>query len=371
MFILMGALFAGNQILVNNITISFGATPVQMGYMVSALYGGSMIMVPFFGELAEHTGKRIAGAIVSIFVGTGALIVGFAPNVPVAVAGYIIYSAGFGGFESNMLALTSDCNGESASSVINLLQAGFSGGAVLSPLLIRLIIPEPQYRAAYLVITAIYAALAAYFFSARSIDAFVIRNESLRGIAIVHLLRDPVMLAFMVSMMVFVGMESTCTYWISGYFNWQGYTVFSGYALSLYWLSSIAGRIVASRMKSPNRLLVICLLTSSANALALIWLPGILWKSIAFLMMGICNGPLYGGLSLLGGTLYPENSAAAFALMIFSGAFGGMVFQPLISRFVGSGTHNAVFYMVSFALASVAVMLFFIFRYKASKESIS
>ena len=73
-FSLMGAFLAANQAIVANIAQALGGSEAEMGYMVSALYLGSMIAVPFEGELAVALGKRKAVVISALMVCVGAVL---------------------------------------------------------------------------------------------------------------------------------------------------------------------------------------------------------------------------------------------------------------------------------------------------------
>lgn len=362
----MGSCFAANQYLVSNVAVAFNATDNQMGYMVSALYFGSMIMVLFFGEFAERVGKRVASSITAAVVCLGALLVTLAPSVTLAIVGLGLYGAGIGGFESTVISLVADKNPVGTNRIINVLQAIFSAGAVLSPLILDAVLPHDRFRAAYIVISALFAATFCYLFTNKAIDQFAVKGDPSSGLAIFRLLKNPLLLCYMLAMILFVATESTVTYWISTYFDRQGFVGAGATALSGYWLASIVGRLAGSRFKSAASLAVPCFLMAAVCAVLLLVVPGAALKIAAVFLFGLAYAPLYGGLQVLGGNLFPESSAAAFSLMVFAGGFGGTVFQPVISSLVRGSSGEGVYVLVAAICVVVAILMFFTNRKAAA-----
>lgn len=365
----MGCCFAANQLLVSHVTLFFSASETEMGFMISALYIGSMVMVLFFGEFAERAGKRIASAVASLLVCLGSLVVTMAPGTGIAIAGFALYGAGIGGFESSVISLVADKHANRANRIINMLQALFSTGAVLSPLLLSALLPDDGFRPAYILIAALFGATAVYFMTAKSIDDFAVKNESSGGLTIFKLLKNPLLVWYMLAMILFCGTESTVTYWISTYFAGQGFAGLGAVALSGYWLASIVGRVIGSRFKSAATLAVPCFLLAAVAAVLLLVVPGGIGKVCMVFLFGLAYAPLYGGLQVLGGNLFPKNTAAAYALMIFAGGFGGTFFQPVISAIVRSGWSGNIYLMVAGICVAVAVLMYFTNR-RAAKQQV-
>ncbi len=361
-YLFMGSFFAANQLLVSHITLAFQATETQKGYMVSAIYTGAMIVVMIFGEIGERLGKRRAAAIAAFVNGLGAVVIMTAPSVGWVVAGCFIFGAGFSGFESNAISLIGDNSGESANKLIGLANALFSVGAVLSPIALAAVLKEDEYKPWYIFVIAFYAALVCYFLFDKKIDTFAVKGTPQKSLAIFALIRDPVMPLMMLMMMLFIGIETALTYWMSGLFERAGLVGYGAMMLSVYWLASIVGRLGASRLRRPEGIIPYCYAAAAVATALLLILPGALLKGIALALAGIALGPLYGSLIFLSGNRFPENSAAAVSLIIFSGAFGGMIFQPLIGLFVERGAVYGLYGAAIALLAVTAVGAYFIIR---------
>lgn len=367
-FFFLGCGFAANQFLVSNIRLSFGATETEMGYMVSALYVGSMSMVLLFGELAERIGKRTAGAIAALLICLGAVTLASASSVTAVIIGFAFYGAGSGSFESSLVALLADKHQANTNRVINLLQALFSSGAVLSPLILSALLPADRFRPSYIVAASVFGAICAYLLIDRSIDEFAVKSVTHGGLTIFRLLKNPLLLRYMAAMILYVGTESALTYWISTYFDEQGFSAYGAAALSCFWLAGIVGRLFGSRFRSAAVLAVPCFLAAGAGAALLLVVPGAVLKIGMVALCGLAYGPLYGGLQILGGSLFPKNTAAAFSLMVFAGGFGGTFFQPVISSIARRGSIGAVYIVVACICVFVAALMYFTNR-KAARQA--
>lgn len=362
-YAVMGFCLAANQSLVNNIAGTFGADAVQLGDMIGALYCGSLAAVLFVGEFAQRFGKRRAAALTAAAVCLGSLTVLLAGSVAGASAGFFLYGVGIGGFESCVMALVSDNNGENANRFSNFLQALFSTGAVAAPLLLAALLGSVHYKPFYLCACLWYAAMTVYFLADRRVDAFAVRGEAAeRGFAFFGLVRDRTIRLYMLAMLIYLGSETAFTYWIGSYFTLAGCAGFGAAALSVYWLASIGGRLIGTAFRSPSGLMPPCFLLGAAGCALLLCVHGAVLKLIAVAVVGIAFGPLYAGLLLLAGTRFPERSAAAFSLMIFSAGVGGIAFQPLLSRLLASGAVNGAYLLIIGLCLACALILWLVHR---------
>ncbi|MDO4565856.1 MAG: MFS transporter [Oscillospiraceae bacterium] len=357
-YFLMGSFLAANQSLVSNIAASYGAGEREMGYMISSLYGGSVVAVLIFGELAQRLGKRRASLLTSFAVCAGSFLVLISSSPLLATIGLFIYGAGVGGFESCVMALLTDNNGENSNRFLNFLQALFSGGAVLSPLIIAALFKEEQFRPFYAFVLACYAAFACYFAFGRRIDSFARQPEAMpKGLAFLKLIKHPLIIVYMLCMMIYLGSETAFTYWIGSYLEGEGLGLFSAGALSAYWFSSIFGRLIGTQFSSPSNLMAPCFLLAAAGCVSLVFVPGGWLKLLSVILVGLGFAPLYAGLALLAGTLFPSESASAFSLMIFSSALGGIAFQPFISLLISSGEAKGAYFIIAALCALCAPAL--------------
>lgn len=357
-FSLMGCFLAANQYIVANVAEALGGGEAEMGYMVSALYLGSMVAVPFEGELAVAFGKRIAVVISAVMVCIGALMLLVCQSIPVAVIGFAVYGAGIGGYESINMSLVADNRLEDANKFLNILQALFSTGAMISPLIIAKYLRSNEFRPMFAVLLSCYTFLLLYFLMDRRIDSFATRDKKEgNGFVFLKLMKNGKMLIYMAAMFIYLGSETALTFWIGSLYEHSGIGEFGAAALSAYWFASIFGRLLGSCFKSPKAIVVPCFAVGALGYFVVAFVPGVIAKTLAVIVMGIAFAPLYAGIALIGGELFPEDSAPAFSLMIFAAGLGGVLFQPVISLFLSSGNPAAAYWIAGILSAVTALVL--------------
>ena len=353
----MGCFFAANQNLVNNIAAALQANQTQMGNMISALYLGCVIAVLFFGELAQKRGKRFAAIITAIIVAVGALIVTLSNSIAMVTVGFLVYGIGSAGYESCAMSLVSEHNGENANRSLNLTQAVFSVGAVITPVLLSFLLTKTQFRPAYAVIAVSYVGFALYWLFSRGIGDPQPDAQEKQGAAIFSLLKKPYMLLYMLVMIIFVGSETAVTYWIGSYFTGQGIGAYGAFALSAYWFASIFGRLLGSLVRTPASVMPFYFALAALGCLLLTLLPGAALKIIAVIMVGIAFAPVYGSVAFLAGQRFPAFSAASFSLIVFSSGLGGMIFQPAISHYLSIGEPRDLYFIIAGLSFAAAVIM--------------
>ena len=357
-FSLMGVFLAANQSIVANVTEALGGSEAEMGYMISALYVGSMLAVPFGGELAVAFGKRMAAFVATATVCLGALLILLCQSVPVAILGYTVYGAGIGGFESINMSLVADNRQEDANQFLNFLQALFSIGAMISPLIIANFLRADEFRPMYAVLLGCYTFLLIYFLLDRRIDTFATRDKKEgNSFVFLKLMKSGKMLIYMLAMFIYLGSETALTFWIGSLYTQAGIGEYGAMALSAYWFASIFGRLLGSRVKSPKSIVVPCFAVGAVGYFVVAFVPGVIAKTLAVIIMGIAFAPLYAGIAIIGGELFPEYSAPAFSLMIFAAGLGGVLFQPVISLFLSSGNAVAAYWIAGILSAATALVL--------------
>ncbi len=366
-FFMLGGFLAANQILVQNIALALGATKQQMGLMISALFTGSTLAVLFIGELGHRMGKRQAAGLTSLAVAAGSIVILLANNLLLVTAGFFIYGSGVGGYESTVMSLAADNQGTGANRSLNILQSLFSLGAVLTPLLLALLLKGSAYRPLYAASALFYLLSTLFYLFYRKIDRFAVEGIPRKGLTFLHLVKDPRMILLMFAMFIHIGSETALTYWIGSYYASVGLSDLAALSLSVYWFSSIVGRLLASRFHSPARIIAPAYTLAAGGTALLVLLPSAPLKLLAMALVGIGFSPVYVGLTLIGSGLYPTDTAPVFSLMVFSAGLGGVAFQPLMGLFVLSGNPQGAYWTIA-ALCAVMAALLAAQRFKAQES---
>lgn len=371
-FFFFGCFFAGNQLLVNYVGRSFGASDIEFGYLVGAMYVGSLSMVLVFGEISERIGKRMGVVIAAVFYSSGALFVALAGSVDFSILAFFLFGIGTGGIEGILFSLIGDYNGPHTNKIMNISQAVFSIGAVSGPLMISWIIKFVNYKYIYGIIWAFMGILAILFFLSKEIDTFAIKAPKEKGaLKALKLIRNPAMVIFMLTLMIAIGCETAVTYWLIKYYDLLGVVGLGAIGISVYWVSSIPGRMIGAYSKDQGRYLSLSFILGSAGIILLLILPTPALKFIGIVLLGIALAPVYPCISTLGAGLFPEKSAAAFSLMVFSCGIGGALAQPLIGAISEASSITTVYGAIAVIMLILSVMIFIGAKLaKKSKKSI-
>lgn len=357
-FFFFGCFFAGNQLLVNYVGESFVASNVEFGYLVGATYVGSLTMVLVLGEVSGRIGKRLGAVIAALCYSIGALFVALAGNIKLSVVAFLIFGCGTGGIEAMLFSLIGDYNGPNTNKVMNISQAFFSVGAVLGPLIINWMVGFMSYKYIYGIMWAFMGILSLMFYLSRDIDTFAKKSPNKQsGLMLFKLVKNPVMVIFMLALMLAIGCESSLTFWITKYFDVLGVVALGSFALSAYWIASIPGRLISAAAKNQGRHLTFSFILGSVGIVLLLILPTPMLKFIGIIIVGIALAPVYPVISTLGASLYPDNSGPAFSLMVFSCGLGGALAQPVIGAISESSSISTVYGIISIILLVLAAMI--------------
>lgn len=362
-FFFLGCFFAGNQLLVHYVGRSFDTNDIQFGYIIAAMYIGSLSMVLILGEVSEIIGKRLGVVIATLCYSVGALFIALAGNLNFTILAFFLYGCGVGGIEGVLFSLIGDYNGEDTHKVMNLSQASFSVGAVLGPLLINALVTIFNFRFVYTIMWALMAALAILFFLSRDIEKFARKTDNHPGgLMMFRLIRNPAMVLFMVVLMLAIGCETSVTYWLVNYFDGLGAIALGSIGLSIYWMSSIPGRFMGAWAKNQGRYLAYSFVAASGGILLLLFLPTPILKLIGILVLGLALAPVYPCISTLGARMFPDRSASAFSLMVFSCGIGGALSQPVIGAVSETSSITTVYMFITVLMILMAAMILWAVR---------
>jgi len=368
-FLFLGCFFAGNQLLVHYVGNYFNANEIEFSFLIGSMYIGSLTMVLVIGEVSERIGKRLGVVISAIFYSIGAILIAIAGSIELTIFAFLIFGIGAGGIEGVLFSLIGDYNGPHTHKIMNISQASFSVGAVTGPLLITVLTKVISYKYIYGIIWLFMALLAVMFFISRDIDTFAKKEHKIKkGFIAFKLIKNPAMIVFMATLMIAIGCETAVTYWLINYYELLGVVGLGAIGLSLYWVSSIPGRLLGAYAKNQGRYLSVGFILASVGILLLLFLPTPILKFIGVTMLGMALAPVYPSISTLGANLFPNNSAAAFSLMVFSGGLGGALAQPIIGVVAGTSSIKTVYGAIAIIMILLSIMI--VVGVKLSKRKI-
>jgi len=357
----LGSYHSANQVLASYVSAAVGGGDALTGVLVSCIYAGGIPLVATLGYLGDRAGKRRCATLTAVALLIGSSLLTVASSSIMACVAYVFVGAGLSSLESMALSLIEDNNRDDAGRIINLTNAFFSVGSVISPIAVTAWLKRGSFNMAYMVFVGASLALAVVYAFFKKIDDFAIRLDNSHGSAvgdIKNMFKTPALLLCMLSMMLYLGVESSFTYWGTQYVRDLGYEYASTIVLSVFWFAVIIGRVVSTLMKDPVVLLPYCFVGMGSSLILFGLLPGEWTKIGAAFLLGIFAASMYGTILFLGGHIFPKNSAMAYSFMVISASTGGVIAQPIIGGAASVVSIDTIFIVAGcIAVATTALIL--------------
>ena len=311
-----------------------GASLSVMGRLMSAIFLGYLAAQFVSGWASDRFGRRVVLAFgLALLAGTG-MVIAFATALPLTLAAGIVYGIGYGAFSLSGNVMTSELVPARRASAVNLVNMFFGAGAVVGPLVVSVLLrrtgaalPALWMGAGLLAVAAVAARIALP--DRRPVshdDAPAMSEAAPQG---PPSLRDPMLLACGIFLMLYVGSEMAAGAWTAVYLHQSAgmNEARSAAATSLFWAMLTMGRIgavVGGMRVTAEHLLTAAVWIACAGA-ALLWAGhGSATASvIAFAILGFGYGPIYPtGVAVLT-SRFPQAAGTATSQMGVLAASGG------------------------------------------------
>jgi MFS transporter, FHS family, L-fucose permease len=313
-----------------------GASLSVMGRLMSAIFLGSLAAQVVSGWASDRFGRRVVLAVGLLLLAVTGMAIAISTALPLTLAAGIVYGIGYGAFSLSGNVMTSELVPARRASAVNLVNMFFGVGAVVGPLVVSVLLqrtgaalPALWMGGALLVAAAVAAATALpdrlpVFNDGGSVpaaDGAAERPPSL--------VRDPMLLACGIFLMLYVGSEMAAGAWTAVYLHQSAgmNEARSAAATSLFWAMLTMGRIgaVLGGMRITAEHLLNAAVWITCAGAALLWAGhGSAAASVtAFAILGFGYGPIYPtGVAVLT-SRFPQAAGTATSQMGVLAAIGG------------------------------------------------
>lgn len=353
-FFFNGCFYATNQYLIQHIVESLHASKLQMGWMVGALYAGPMLMVLFFGMLSDRIGRKKCGLIAFLCMAMGAFLITCLSSVWLIIAGFFLYGIGVGGMESVMFAVTADENPEDAGQHLIFNQALFSIGAMITPLILSKIVDRISFHWVYGFMMAVWIVVCISFYQVHLCNQ---PNTAHEKVSFIKMLKNPLIWFLIGAILLSTGSESIFTYWSGTFFERIHAGNLGAIALSSYWLASIVGRLMASRVKNVEKITGLCFALAAVGTGIFFGAPAPWIKLIGMMLVGISFSPLYPAIGYQSSQLFQMQKGAAFAIITFSANLGGVIAQPMMGNYSEKSAISSIYIGICILCGAFAILM--------------
>jgi len=304
----------------------------------------------FIGSIAALIANIISGRLSDrvdikklVLLGLFLLFLGFALfgaylDFIIFIVITIFLRVGFGTIDTSIHSFSSKLFRKDISSIFLKLDIAWYSGAVMGPLVVSAILYFdflPRYL--FIVFALLYIVFIIIFYRIcprkRLGDDVSNKNSTIPRKSMIKILKDPAIITGSMVLFVFLGSLMGLSTWMTTYFLSLGVRVAYGSAiLSLYWLFSVVGMIVTTRLvkrfKEINILFYSCL--AGIIFLALFsFVPNIFIKISALAFQAVCFAAIFPLTTAISANRDRENSGTILGLTIAFAFAGSIVFQPV------------------------------------------
>ncbi|MDR0719099.1 MAG: MFS transporter [Treponema sp.] len=325
-----------------------------------------------FGRVADRIGKKLTLLIFMPVFTAGCFITAFANSVFAFIGGVLVIGAGFSVCESMGSSALSDSFPGKESKFMNLMQFGFSLGAVISPLAFRLLFT--QYGFSWHIVFIVSGCgfvllyplmLAVECRTAPSLLHTKTRNPEMCGKQVSSRaapLRSVVQARFpglsfflllVLSMMSYVAIENGVSFFVDSLLVIEyGNSSLGAWAISGFWFAMTVSRLFFASLKiKPRTMALAGFMASTVLLLILFFMKSQLIFVTITVCLGFALGPVWPMILSMGMSAFPEKSGTFGGVLYSSGGVSGIITPLLFGAIAGANGFYAAFMFLAFVSA--------------------
>lgn len=354
-----GFMVGGQQLILGTVCDQFGIGVVGIGTMVAVIHVASMLTPGIMGAVADRVGKKKILVFFAIFYGIGCLVAGFSPALAVFTFSMLMIGAGYSVCESLTSAVCVEVDAKNGARYINFTQCLLSVGAIIAPIVMGNLpqLPFESWRLLYILcgvpLVVIGAILSRMEFPAA-------QNTKEAKTSARTLWLSPIFLSLIVTMFLYVGLESGFGYFVEILFDQKiSGAQLGAYGISGYWAGMAFSRLVYSLWAyHPRRTVRLSLLAAAAAFIALVvfqsgWLCVVLCAAVGF-----TYGPVWTSIVAGAAERFPDHKASATGLMSAACGLSGIIY-PMFMGILVDTLDVRIGFMILAATAALGAVLAF------------
>jgi fucose permease len=368
--------------LIRPIEDAFGQSDAGIGvfYLISAAFAA--LGQASGGLLTERVGRRTVLVAAGLLLGAGFAALALAPTWLVFLAAAVPAGFGGGAIDGGVNGLFLALHPQSRGGALNRLHLFFAIGALVAPFVAgRLVIAGIAWPVVLLATGSVALAVALFF--------GIVEMPSGRFAGVASAAVEPSLepaprpeadgsrsrdrrvavdawpFAFLaIGIGSYVAAEIGVSNWVVRFFDSAPLDVATG-SLSLFWGGLTAGRLLSSAI--ADRFDPVAFAAGSVGLAAAALVGAVLAPSVPlsialFTLGGVCFGPVYPMIMVVGGTLYPRRLAAVSGGLGGAAVVGGTLYPPLVGLIsvqvgIGAGMLGAGLLSIVCAVALVGASL--------------
>lgn len=351
-FVVIGALQALYGPAIPALQKDFAISPAAAGSSLSAHFAGALSGVILYHLLRTRLKDRLLLAGSYVLMAAGAVFFAIAPTWPLALAAAAVIGVGFGGIDYGLNQLFSLSFGDRSPAMLNILNAHFGIGSIVTPVLIGHIGAE-HYPWIFAALGLISLTL---ILTLRGVGTHALITTSKEATTTSAVRVVPIISAFIGLYVLHVAIEVGVGGWEPTHLQLVGYgAATAATATSAFWLAMTLGRFavvpLTLRWRAESIITACCLGMTAFLALATI--PAL--APYAYLGVGLTIAPIFPTCLPWLIRTCPQLTAAG-AYVIAASMIGGVAFPPLLGSAIDLTGAKSVPLILS-GLAAICAVL--------------
>ena len=351
----LGLQVGGFQLVLLQTAQTFQLDTIMMGGLVAAQFSAITLGPLFFGWAADRFGnKKILLICMPLFiVGCfGAAV----SNTAMMFAGMVfIAGIGYSVTECISSSALSDSFPNRVSRYLNLMQCFFCLGAVASPLIFNILISAflVSWRAVFFTAGGGYILLYPLLMLSRCEKQHLPEESKAESPSRFF---SVFLISLVAAMLIYVSMEMGVSFFADSMFAIEySNTSLGAYAISGFWFSMMASRLVFALIKMKPQTMVMLGFFVCFLLFIILLLFRNQWVLLGvIILLGFVLGPVWPMLMGIGTSSYKQRSGTVASILAASGGLGGVI-SPVVIGFVAK---HAGFYGSFWLFAAVSLFGF-------------
>ena len=341
-----------------NLTARYEMPLSNAGIFTTLMGIGATIAVIIAGRLLDRLDVRYVLCGGPLIFGSGVLVLGFAPNLPLALFGTLLFGLGFGTLLAGPNFVIATIYADNAGSALNALNFFYGLGAITGPQLVAFSLRQGNFVLAYAVGGIAMLLMVLPFAQVH------IRREHLSDTRNQTTIEWQSLLPFVVLLFFYIGTEVGFGSWIFSQvvIVAKANTEIAALATSAFWAGLTGGRAAASfilqRIQEKQLLQLTILLIAAGTALLLVFGTNATLSIICAFIVGFGCAPVFPTTLAIARKIYPTTYGAVSGVLIGLGNLGTLLI-PWLQGQVGGGTSGGmqVILVLSFVMFAIAVLI--------------
>jgi fucose permease len=362
----LGMESGGFQLILLKAARDFKLSASMMGVVVASQYSAITLGPLLFGWVADRIGKKTTLLAAMPLFAVGCFGAALSNTAAVFIGAIFIIGIGYSVCECIGSSAVSDSFPGRESRYLNIMQCGFSLGAVLSPLIFSKLISRElvSWHAVFLSAGGGYVLLYPLLIFAHTGKPAVRENEK----SVTSGILSPFLLVLVVAMLSYVAMETGAAFFADSLFVTEySNTELGAYAISGFWFAMTVSRFVFALVKMKPRNMVLLGFAAAFVLFTLMFFCRLQWVAMGiFISLGMVMGPVWPMIIGIGTSSYQTRSGTVASILAAAGGLGGASIPVLI----GIAAEQTGFYSVFCLLAAVAALGFLVMWFRGKPRGI-